>query len=595
MNNTVIEALESAAKQHGARVALKSKRSGAWSEITWSAYRDSVRLVGRALIRLGVEPGKGVAIVGFNSPEWVIADLAAIYAGAMPAGIYTTNSPEQCRYVAHHCEAAVAFAENAEQAAKFVKLRDELPLLKRVVQWSGTPVATEGDWVIGWEALLEIGRTVPEADLDARAAAQKPDDPCTLIYTSGTTGDPKAVMITHRNLTFMASVLCTTLDFTRDEHIISYLPLSHVAEQVVSIHAPIEGAACVWFAESIDKLGDNLREVRPTVFFAVPRVWEKIQAKMAAAGAQAPPLRKKIAAWARKQGLAGGFAEQDGKSKPLFYGLANKLVFKTVRERLGLDRCKVAATSAAPISRATLEFFLSLGLPVCEVYGMSECTGPTTLSTPARYRTGKVGWVLPGTELKIESDGEICMRGPHIFKGYYKDQNATTEALDAEGWLHSGDIGTLDEAGYVQITDRKKELIITAGGENVAPQLIEGMLKSIPVIAQAVAIGDRMKYMTALVTLDPERVVEEAKLAGSPARSVAEAATCAVFKRHLDAEVGKVNDKLARVQSVKKIAILPAELTIEGGELTPTMKLRRRVINVKYKEEIAGLYAGAEA
>ncbi len=595
MNNTVIEALESAAKQHGARVALKSKRSGAWSEITWSAYRDSVRLVGRALIRLGVEPGKGVAIVGFNSPEWVIADLAAIYAGAMPAGIYTTNSPEQCRYVAHHCEAAVAFAENAEQAAKFVKLRDELPLLKRVIQWSGTPVATEGDWVIGWEALLEIGRSVAEAELDARAAAQKPDDPCTLIYTSGTTGDPKAVMITHRNLTFMASVLCTTLDFTRDEHIISYLPLSHVAEQVVSIHAPIEGAACVWFAESIDKLGDNLREVRPTVFFAVPRVWEKIQAKMAAAGAQAPPLRKKIAAWARKQGLAGGFAEQDGKAKPMFYGLANKLVFKTVRERLGLDRCKVAATSAAPISRATLEFFLSLGLPVCEVYGMSECTGPTTLSTPARYRTGKVGWVLPGTELKIESDGEICMRGPHIFKGYYKDQNATTEALDAEGWLHSGDIGTLDEAGYVQITDRKKELIITAGGENVAPQLIEGMLKSIPVIAQAVAIGDRMKYMTALVTLDPERVVEEAKLAGSPARSVAEAATCAVFKRHLDAQVAKVNDKLARVQSVKKIAILPAELTIEGGELTPTMKLRRRVINVKYKEEIAGLYAGAEA
>jgi acyl-CoA synthetase (AMP-forming)/AMP-acid ligase II len=595
VNNTVIEALESAAKQHGARVALKSKRSGAWSEITWSAYRDSVRLVGRALIRLGVEPGKGVAIVGFNSPEWVIADLAAIYAGAMPAGIYTTNSPEQCRYVAHHCEAAVAFAENAEQAAKFVKLRDELPLLKRVIQWSGTPVATEGDWVIGWEALLEIGRSVAEAELDARAAAQKPDDPCTLIYTSGTTGDPKAVMITHRNLTFMASVLCTTLDFTRDEHIISYLPLSHVAEQVVSIHAPIEGAACVWFAESIDKLGDNLREVRPTVFFAVPRVWEKIQAKMAAAGAQAPPLRKKIAAWARKQGLAGGFAEQDGKAKPMFYGLANKLVFKTVRERLGLDRCKVAATSAAPISRATLEFFLSLGLPVCEVYGMSECTGPTTLSTPARYRTGKVGWVLPGTELKIESDGEICMRGPHIFKGYYKDQNATTEALDAEGWLHSGDIGTLDEAGYVQITDRKKELIITAGGENVAPQLIEGMLKSIPVIAQAVAIGDRMKYMTALVTLDPERVVEEAKLAGSPARSVAEAATCAVFKRHLDAQVAKVNDKLARVQSVKKIAILPAELTIEGGELTPTMKLRRRVINVKYKEEIAGLYAGAEA
>jgi long-subunit acyl-CoA synthetase (AMP-forming) len=331
------------------------------------------------------------------------------------------------------------------------------------------------------------------------------------------------------------------------------------------------------------------------VFFAVPRVWEKMQAKIAAVGAQNSATKKKIAAWARKQGLAGGYAEQAGKRKPLLYGLANKLVFSKVRERLGLDRCKVAATSAAPISRDTLEFFLGLGLPLCEVYGMSECTGPTTLSLPTKYKTGKVGWVLPGTELKIADDGEICMRGPHVFRGYLKDAASTTEALDADGWLHSGDIGTKDAGGYVQITDRKKELIITAGGENVAPQLIEGMLKSIPVVAQAVAIGDRRKYMSALVTLDPERVATEAELAGSPARDVAAAAKCAIFRRHLEGQIATVNEKLARVQTIKRFEILDGELTIDGGELTPTMKLRRRVIHAKYKNQIESMYEGEGA
>jgi long-subunit acyl-CoA synthetase (AMP-forming) len=275
----------------------------------------------------------------------------------------------------------------------------------------------------------------------------------------------------------------------------------------------------------------------------------------------------------------------------LTYGLANKLVFSKVRKTLGLDRARTLITGAAPISKRTLEFFLSLGLPICEMYGMSECTAITTISTPTRYRTGKAGFILPGTEVRIAEDGEICMRGPHIFKGYYKDPVATAEALDADGWLHSGDIGEIDADGFVQITDRKKELIITAGGENIAPALVEGQLKSIPVINQAVVIGDHRRYLSVLLTLDPEKIATVASLAESEACTPEQAAECARFKAYLQREIDEVNRRLARVQTVKKFAILPGELSVDGGELTPTMKVKRKVVSQKYASVIDRLYS----
>jgi long-subunit acyl-CoA synthetase (AMP-forming) len=338
-----------------------------------------------------------------------------------------------------------------------------------------------------------------------------------------------------------------------------------------------------------------LREVRPHHFLAVPRVWEKMQAKMEAVGAKNPPLKKKIAAWARGLGLAGGYASQFGGSRPMLYPLADKLVFSKVKGTLGLDRAKTLITGAAPISKRTLEFFLSLGLPICEMYGMSECTAITTISTPARYRTGKAGFVLPGAEVRVAEDGEICMRGPHIFKGYYKDPAATADALDADGWLHSGDIGEIDADGFVQITDRKKELIITAGGENIAPAYVEGQLKAIPFINQAVVIGDQRRYLSVLLTLDPEKVPSIATLAGSPARTPEEAAECEKFTAHLQREIDAVNQRLARVQTVKKFAILPGELSVDGGELTPTMKVKRKVVSQKYASVIERLYIDGEA
>jgi len=592
----VHEVFADTVSKYGDRPALRVKNGGEWKTVTWSSYGRDARLAARALIKLGVEPGKGVSLIGNNNPEWLVADVGAILAGAMPAGIYTTNSPEQVRYITDHCEAKVSFADTPTQVAKLVAEKERLPLLETVVQMTGSVTSSLADAgggklrVLGWDEFLALAKDVPESQLEERIKAQKPDDVCTLIYTSGTTGEPKAVMITHTNIVWTAGSLLPTLNLGHEDVTLSYLPLSHVAEQILTIHGPMAMGSLVYFAESIEKLGENLAEVRPTLFMGVPRVWEKIQAKMMAAGAKAKPIQKKLVTWAKKTGLAAGFAEQRKERKPLLFPVAKKLVFDKVRQRLGLDRTRLCVTSAAPISRDTLEFFLALGVPVLEVYGMSECTGPATYSPPENYRTGKCGICLPGAELKIAEDGEICMRGPHVFKGYLKDPDATKNALDADGWLHSGDIGTIDKDGFLQITDRKKDLLITAGGENIAPQVLEGHLKGIPVVAQAVVIGDRRKYLAALVTLDPERLKSEAELAGSPARTVDEAATCNVFRKHLEKQIETVNGKLARVQTIKRFAIIAAEFTIDGGELTPTMKVKRKVVNEKYKVEIEAMY-----
>ncbi len=584
----VFEALDLTARTHGDQPAMRIKRDGLWQATTWSEYHSEVHQAARALIHLGAKPGKGVAILGSGCPQWFVADLAAIHCGAVPAGIYTTNSAEQCHFITEHCEAAVAVLEDQRQLAKYREIWPRLPDLHHIVLMNG---ADDDPRVHSWEEFLRLGLQVPQSELEARMAAQKADDVCTLIYTSGTTGQPKGVMLTHDNLTWTARQVLGTVDIRQGDQCLSYLPLSHIAEQIVSLHGPIYLGGCTWFAESLDKLGDNLREVRPHYFLGVPRVWEKIQAKIQAAAADNSALKKKIATWAREVGLRGGYALQNGQEPGWEYQLANKLVFAKVRAALGLDRCRVQITSAAPISKSTLEYFLSLGIVIHEVYGMSECTGPGTISTPQCWATGKTGPVMPGAELKIAEDGEVCMRGRHVFKGYFKAPEATAEAMDAKGWLHSGDVGTLDERGMLKITDRKKDLLITAGGENVAPQLIEGLLKGIPLVAQAVVIGDQRKYLSALLTLDPEKIASEAQIIGSPARDVAAAATCERFRAHLQRAIDSTNSHLAQVQTVKRWLIIPGEFSIEGGELTPTMKIKRKVIRDKYAAEIESLYA----
>ena len=584
----VMDVLERTVRMHGPRPAVRVRRNGNWKTYSWEEYRQQVRQLARALIAIGTKPGQGTCIIGYNCPEWFFADIGSIYAGLVPAGIYTTNSAEQCEYIAKHCDAVVVFVEDESQLQKFLSVRERLPALRALVLMHGE---SDEQGVYSWSRFLGLGINTPEAELDKRIAAQSPDAMATLIYTSGTTGTPKGVMLSHDNLTWTANSAIGLIGGRAEDQVVSYLPLSHIAEQVASLHGPMAFGASVTFAESMEKLGDALREVRPHYFLAVPRVWEKIQEKIIAAGAKNPPLKKKIAAWARRQGIAGGYAEQQRVAKSPLYAVANALVFTKVRKQLGLDRARIAVTSAAPISRDTLEFFLSLGVPICEVYGMSECTGPATASLPDRYHTGKAGFVLPGAELKIAEDGEICMRGRHVFLGYYKDPLATAETIDDEGWLHSGDIGTIDAEGFLQITDRKKDLIITAGGENIAPALVEGYLKGIPVVSQAVVIGDRQRYLSVLLTLNAERIRQDAESCGSGASDPETASRDEKFLGFLQRQIDAVNARLARVQAVKKFKVIPHEFTIEGGELTPTMKVRRKVVTEKYRSEIDKLYS----
>ena len=585
----VMDVFERTAAEHAHRAALRWKRHGRWETLVWREYREQVRRTARALMHLGVAPGQCVTIIGFNRLEWFLADIGAICAGAIPAGIYTTSTSEQCEFIARHCEAPVAFVENREQLAKFLVVRGRLSSLRAIVLMEGEPLPDEKG-VYSWAEFQRLADDVPDADLDARIAAQRPEDVCLLIYTSGTTGIPKGVMLTHDNLTWTARQAGAQLLIRPGDDAISYLPLSHIAEQITTIFGAITFGICVWFAESLEKLGENLREVRPVYFLAAPRVWEKMQERMQAVAAQGSPAKRRIARWARGIGLAGGYAQQAGAAKPILFPVAERLVFSKVRAALGFDRARVLVTSTAPISRDTLEFFLSLGMPICEVYGMSECTGPATVSHPNDFQTGKVGKCLPGAELRVADDGEICMRGRHVFKGYHRDAVATAETLDADGWLHSGDVGTLDERGYLQITDRKKELIITSGGENIAPQLVEGFIKSIPVVSQAVVVGDRQRFLAALLTLDPEKVPGVAKEAGCDACDLPSALRDARFVAFLQREIDRVNERLARVQTVKRFAVIAGEFTVEGGELTPTMKIRRKAIVEKYRAEIERLY-----
>lgn len=588
MKKTIMEVMKDTAEKYRDKVALNAKVNDQWQATTWGQYYDQVETTARAFIALGLEQGKAVSILGNNCPQWFISNMGAIFAGALPGGIYTTNSPEQCQYIASHSEANIAVVENAEQLEKFKAVRNDLPDLKAIVLMNGSDA---DEMVYSWAELPKLAEKTPEDALNERIQAQNPEDCCTLIYTSGTTGNPKGVMISHDNILWTAKQTIDLIGGNPDDIIISYLPLSHIAEQLISQHGPYIMGATVYFAESLEQLGENLTEVRPTFFVGVPRVWEKIQAKMMAAGAQNPPLKKKIAAWARSKGMKGGYAFQAGKPYPFLYGLADKMVFSKVKEKLGLDRSRLFVSTAAPISMDTLEFFLSLGIPITEVYGMSECTGPGTVSVPAplKFRTGWAGPGLTGTELAIAEDGEVLMRGRHVFKGYFKNEEATKETIDADGWLHSGDVGII-ENGFLKITDRKKELIITAGGENIAPQLLEGKLKAIPVINQAVVIGDRRKYMAALFTLDPDKLQSEIQAAGSPAKNMEEATKCEKFKAHLTKQVEEINASLARVQAIKKFTIIPEEFTTEGGELTPTMKLKRRIIHEKFADEIESMY-----
>ena len=566
------------------------KRGGQWMTVTWRAYADEVRAAAKALVALGFREGADtVAIIGFNRPEWTILDIAAMAAGGAPAGIYTTSSAVELAYVVDHCQAPVLLVENRAQYEKAVSARDKMPALKHIVTMRGAPVIDD-PMVIAWDAFLALGKDIPDAEIDGRISRLRADQLATLIYTSGTTGPPKGVMLSHQNLAWTAQVARTMTQVGPEDCALSYLPMSHIAEQMFSVHGPATIGFCVYFAESLEKVADNLKEVRPHLLFGVPRIWEKMHAAIDGKLRDATGAKAHIASWARSVGTQVSQLRMRGETPSgglaLQYKLANKLVFTKLRQAIGLDRARVCVSGAAPIGRDVLEFFASLDLLIHEVYGQSEGCGPSTFNMPGRTRIGTVGVAIPGAQVKLADDGEILVHGPNVFLGYYKEPTATAETL-IDGWLHSGDLGMFDADGFVKITGRKKEIIITSGGKNITPKNIEEALKQHPIIGEAVVIGDRRKYLTALLTLEPGYA---AKWASEHGCAVADLPRHAGLRAELDKHLDVVNAEVSRVEGVKKFTILPREFSIETGELTPSLKIKRRVVNEVWAEEIEAMY-----
>ena len=568
------------------------KVDGAWRATRWRDYVGETRLVARALIAEGVGPGKTVGILGFNRPEWVAMATATLLTGGAPAGIYTTCSPEEVLYILAHAEALVVLVEDAGQWEKVRAVRDRLPALQRVVLMKGA-APVDDPMVMSWEAFVLSGEATDDAEVDRRVAAIEPAGLSTLIYTSGTTGPPKGVMLSHENIAWTARAAGALVNGQAGQVMLSYLPLSHIAEQMFSIHGAVTLGLTIYFAESIERVPDNLREAQPDIFFGVPRIWEKFYAVANSKLKDATGAKAAIVRWARGVALEVHARRDRGEAVPVWldaqYRLADKLFYSKFKQAVGLARAKMCVSGAAPVGRDVLEFFTSLDLPVREVYGQSEDTGPTSFNLPGDTRLGTVGKPIAGVTVKIAEDGEILVKGPNVFLGYFKDPEATAAALH-DGWLSSGDLGRLDADGFVVITGRKKEILITSGGKNITPKNIEEDLKRHDLIGEVVVIGDRRPYLTALLVLRPEGLARWAKANGRDAAALA-AHDDAAVRAELQRAVDDVNSRLARVETIKRFTVLPRPLDIEHGELTPTLKIKRAIVYKLWSETIEAMYA----
>ncbi len=568
----------------------------AYDAFTWSEYRERVRNATLGLRALGLKPGDFALIQARCIPEHSVADMGIVHARATPVSLYNTLSPEQICYIANHCGARIAIVENVAFLEHFLKVRDELPLIEKVVLIDAADEAAS-DWVVSWDEVLASGAAEAERDPAAFDESWKqvmPDDLATLIYTSGTTGPPKAVMDTHRNIIWHFEMTSRVYEFRPDDHGLSYLPLAHAAGRTAAHWNPLLFGGTVICCPDINQLLLFLIENRPTLFVGVPRVYEKLYAGMhAALAAQPDENLKKMVTDALDVGREMVAHEQKGvepseELRARYEAVAP--ILQAVRGRVGLDQLRVALVGAAPIATEVIEFFHALGIRVSEVWGMSELTAVATANGEKRIKIGSVGPAAPGVEVILADDGEILARGGNLMKGYYKDPEKTAEAIDADGWMHTGDIGSVDEDGYFRVIDRKKELIITAGGKNISPANLENGLKQHPLIGQACVIGDRRAYLTALIVLDGEVAPVWAKSKGIEESTIAELASNADVRAEIQRAVDDVNGQVSRVENIRKFAIMPSEWTQESEELTPTLKLKRRVINKKYSDEIESLY-----
>jgi long-chain acyl-CoA synthetase len=600
---TVCDLLRAAAESSGDAPALSNQAPGAgggWQTLTWGQTRQQVLELAAGFAALGLAKGERVALMLPNCAEHVLADLGALHAGGTPVTFYATLAAEQIAYVAVDCDVRIAVLDGAGELARWQQVLDRLPGLEKIIV-RDPAACPAGDQYLTWTDLTALGQerfAAEPGSVTARIAAIRPEDPVTLLYTSGTTGNPKGVLLTHHNVLYEVVVTIANGSVaTMGGRSVSYLPLAHIAERMITIYLPLATAGHVHFCPVATELIGVVGAVKPTGFFGVPRVWEKVRAGIQGLlTMEQDESKREAVARAMDTGRRYVESRQLGHSAPPGldeeFARADQAVLAPIRSLLGLGEAESVASAAAPLPPDVSEFFAGLGMPILDVYGMTETTGAFTANTPDAYRLGTVGRVFRGMEVRIAGDGEILVRGPLTTPGYLNLPDQTAALIDAEGWLHTGDIGRLDEDGFLSVVDRKKELIITSGGENVSPAAIENLLVAHPVIGQALAFGDRRPYVVALLTLDGEVAPAWARAHGIGAGSLAELATDPAVLAEVGAAVGAANERLARVQQVKRWRLLPVEWTADTEELTPTLKLKRRVVHAKYADDIDGLYTG---
>jgi long-chain acyl-CoA synthetase len=581
---TIADLIGLAAERHGGSPAIRHKRDGAWRDVSYAELGDIVSEVGRGLIDLGIRPGDRVAVLCATRPEWTYASFAITTAGAVVVPIYPTSSPEECEWVAGNSESVAIVCEDAAQVAKIRQVRGDLPALETIIVID--PSGDVGD-AIPLDVVCERGRGRDAAELEERAAAVTRDQPYTIIYTSGTTGPPKGCVLSHANYRDVVSMCERDAIVQAGDVAYLFLPLAHSFALLIELTVLDLGATLAYFGGDPKQIVAELSEVRPTYLPSVPRIFEKLYTLVTAHG-DVEQIKG-----ATQVGLKVRALQAAGQDVPAelqaHFDAAEEKLFKNVRAAFG-GRLRQATSGAAPIAKEILEFFFACGVPVLEGYGMTETATASTVSTVDSYRFGSVGRALPGLEIRIADDGEVLLKGPNIFQGYYRNDDASFGSI-VDGWLHTGDLGRLDEDGFLFITGRKKDIIITAGGKNLTPANLENDLKRSRWISQAVMHGDRRPYPVALITLDPEEIVHFAREHGLPEDIAALSKEPQVIEL-IQGELDRVNERYAQVEKIKKFVLLDHDLSQETGELTPTLKVKRNVVYEKYADLFDSLYAG---
>jgi long-chain acyl-CoA synthetase len=582
-SKTLADLLTLAVKKHAGLVAVRHKSGDDWVDVSYEQFGGIVKEISLGLQEIGIEPQDKVAILAHTRPEWTYSDFAILCAGATVVPVYQTNSPEECEYVINHSESRAVILEDAAQLEKIREVRDQLPTLETIV--SIEPI--EADDVITLDQLREKGRARPDQDFQQRIAAVKPSDVATYIYTSGTTGPPKGCVIDHANWRDMLDMIESEEVLVEREVAYLFLPLAHAFARLIELGAIDVGATIVYWEKDPQKIIPNLMEVKPTYFPSVPRIFEKIYALAVANAPDKEQLEQAVQLGVKVRDMQRRGEQVPGALQAAF-DQADEALYKNVRNIFG-GRIKQAVTGAAPIAQEILEFFYACGVLVLEGWGMTETSTAATINRHDDFRFGSVGKPFPGVQVKIAEDGEILVKGPNIFRGYFKNKEATDETI-VGGWLHTGDLGKIDEDGFLYITGRKKDIIITAGGKNITPANLENWLKQDQHISQAVVYGDRRPYLTALITLDPEEIVPWAKKQGLATTDPAELANSEEVRALVQEAVDRVNAKVGPVEQLKKFTILPTDLSQETGELTPTLKVKRNVVYEKFAPQLDAMY-----